>query len=282
MKMADTSVEACIGAAQLIHDNTVITEHKCAYCSELERKLKDVLEDLSSMQLVIKLLQEESTHNEPCNTCRPIHQFNECNEWTRVTHNHHGKSSKSDNNDNSQLVQIISTKNRYDLLTNLPKNEGSDDVMITSQVVANKDSVKESSAQFSEISMKFSCKRLQDNLCTKEVQRAASINHQTSTLNQRQDGTQPVENNFHNQKLLQFIPTIVNGRVIPNVHNKRVCHYNSYDIKPCGLVTETLSNVKLNCCKKAHKVIMMGDSFFRGSEVVLMILISVSLKQFSN
>jgi hypothetical protein len=59
--MADTIVEACVSAAQFTLDNTVITEYKCAYCSELERKLKEVLEELSSTQLILKLLQEEST-----------------------------------------------------------------------------------------------------------------------------------------------------------------------------------------------------------------------------
>jgi hypothetical protein len=273
--MADTSVEACTGAVQLIHGNTVITEHKCTYCSELERNLKDVMEELSSTQLIIKLLQEQLTHDKPCNTCRTIHQFNdyipeekvinERNEWTMITHNHHGTSSKYDNNDDSQQIQLISTKNRYYSLTNLQEDAGSNNVVVTSQVVANKDPVKEHSAQFSKISMNFTCKNLQDNLCTKSVQGASSINHQTSSLNQRQDGTQRVKNNVYNQKLFQFIPTIVNGRVILNVHNKRVCYFNSYNNKPCGIVTKTLPNVKLNCCKKAHKVIMIGDGFFRGS-----------------
>ena len=74
-KMVDTSVEACTGAAQLIQDNFVTTEHKCTYCSELERKLKHALEELSSKQLIIKLLQDESTHDKPCNTCRTTNQF---------------------------------------------------------------------------------------------------------------------------------------------------------------------------------------------------------------
>jgi hypothetical protein len=52
--MADTIVEACASTAWLTLDNTVITDHKCAHCSELEKKLKDVLEELSSMQLNIK------------------------------------------------------------------------------------------------------------------------------------------------------------------------------------------------------------------------------------
>lgn len=99
--------------------------------------------------------------------------INERNEWTMVTHNHNRTSSKCDNNDDSQQVQLIPTKNRYYPLTNLQEDAGSGDVVVTSQVEANKDSVKEPSAQFSEITMNVSTKKLQDNLCTKDVQTAS-------------------------------------------------------------------------------------------------------------
>jgi hypothetical protein len=60
----------------------------------------------------------------------------------------------------------------------------------------------------------------------------------------------------NNQKLLHFIPTIVNGRVMPNGYNK-----------PLDLVTKVKSfhNTKQKYSKKTHKVIMIGDSFFRGA-----------------
>jgi hypothetical protein len=58
----------------------------------------------------------------------------------------------------------------------------------------------------------------------------------------------------NDQKLSYFIPTVVNGRVLPNVQKK-----------PSGLVTKakSLHNTNLNCSKKTHKIIMIGDSFFR-------------------
>jgi hypothetical protein len=70
--MADTIVQACASTAWLTLDNTVITDHKCEHCSELEKKLKDALEELSSTQLILKLLQEESTQDKPCNSCGTI------------------------------------------------------------------------------------------------------------------------------------------------------------------------------------------------------------------
>jgi hypothetical protein len=61
--MADTRLEACTEAIQLISDNTDNSKHKCTNCSVLERGLKDVLEELSSLQLIVKLLCEESTQD---------------------------------------------------------------------------------------------------------------------------------------------------------------------------------------------------------------------------
>jgi hypothetical protein len=62
-------VDAYTSTGQLSLGNIVIVSHKCAYCGELERKLEGVLDELSSMKLVLKPLQEDSTQAKPCNSC---------------------------------------------------------------------------------------------------------------------------------------------------------------------------------------------------------------------
>jgi hypothetical protein len=129
-------------------------------------------------------------------------------------------------------------------------------VVTMSQVAANEDPVKESSIQLVETIMKVSSKILRDKLYIDEAQKSPAINSQVSLMNHCQEGS---------QKLLQFIPTIVNGRVIPNMQKIRDGCASSNSIKSCDLVPKNPSNMKLNCCKKAHKLIMLGDSFFSRS-----------------
>jgi hypothetical protein len=139
VKMADTVVKECARAAQLTVDNIVITEHNCAYCSELDKKLKKVLEELSSTQLILKLLQEESTQDKLCNSCRTIYHsidyppeekfMNVCNKRTMATHNRQRLLNKCNSKEDFQQIQLISTENRYHLLANLQDDLGSADVV---------------------------------------------------------------------------------------------------------------------------------------------------------
>jgi hypothetical protein len=168
--MADAIVEACVSAARFTLDNTVITEHKCAYYSELERKLKEVLDELSSTQLILKLLQEESTQDKLCNSCQTTYHSidyppeekltNVCNKRTMATYNHHKLLNKCDNKENFQQIQFISTANCYHPLTNLQEDLESVDALATSQVAVNEDSVKEPGIQPLETTMNVSSKRL--------------------------------------------------------------------------------------------------------------------------
>jgi hypothetical protein len=68
---------------------------------------------------------------------------------------------------------------------------------------------------------------------------------------------------------LQFIPTTVNRKVITNVLNQKVCHFNGNNIKPGAQAINTLLNQKPICCKMVHKLIMFGDSFLRGSPEIV-------------
>jgi hypothetical protein len=112
--MVDTTVEACATAPWLSHDNIVNMEHKCAYCSKLERKLRDVLEELSLTQLILNLLQEEAAQNKLCNSCRSAYHstdyppeeksINICNKGAKVIHNHHRLLDKCDNKEDSLQI----------------------------------------------------------------------------------------------------------------------------------------------------------------------------------
>lgn len=72
-----------------------------------------------------------------------------------------------------------------------------------------------------------------------------------SLSNQHQEGSQRVKSNFNNQKLVQIIRLIINGKVISNVQNIRDGCAGSNNTMPCDLVTTIPPKVDLSCCKKA-------------------------------
>jgi len=129
--MADVSVGTYTSDFRSDQDEYISKEQRCTNCNELEGNLKSALAELSSAQLIIKLLQKES-HQEiiPKYTTDNIHEctynFNNLlqdnrnencyKEWSTISYKHHRTSSKFMNNDNFQSVQPISKGNRYDLL----------------------------------------------------------------------------------------------------------------------------------------------------------------------
>jgi hypothetical protein len=98
-----------------------------------------------------------------------------------------------------------------------------------------------------------------------EAQKEIYNNSQLSLLKHTQVGSQRVKRNFNDPKLLQLIPTIVNGRVIPKVQNTRDSYTSGNDIKPCDFVSETPTMMKSNCSKETYKLVMIRDSFLRGA-----------------
>ena len=101
-------------------------EQRYTNCNELERNLKSALAELTSAQLIIKLLQKQS-HQERIpkdttdNTCGSTNYLNDLlhdnrnencyKEWSTVSYKHQRTSSKFKNYDNFQSVQSISTGN---------------------------------------------------------------------------------------------------------------------------------------------------------------------------
>jgi hypothetical protein len=69
------------------------------------------------------------------------------------------------------------------------------------------------------------------------------------------------------------IPTIVNGRVIPIVLNKRACYLNDNNSESGGLASNTPHNVKLNGGKKVSNY-LFGDSFLKGSAEIVRTILS--------
>jgi hypothetical protein len=53
------------------------------------------------------------------------------------------------------------------------------------------------------------------------------------------------------------------------VLNKTACYLNGNNSKSGGLAINTPHNVKLNGGKKAHKLLMFGDSFLKGSAEIV-------------
>jgi hypothetical protein len=118
--MADACVETHVRGTQLRRDGAVREEQECVNCDELERKLKDTIEELSSVKLLLKCLQMELTLDRSldnlCGTTQhyddySVNVMDESNEWTIVTNNHQRMTSWEDNGDVSQWTTLIPIKN---------------------------------------------------------------------------------------------------------------------------------------------------------------------------
>ena len=137
-------------------DDYISKDQRCTNCNELKRNLKIALAELSSAQLIKKLLQKVS-HQEMIskdttdNSCRSTYYFNDllqnnknenCHkQGSTISYKHHRTSSKFKNNNNFQSAQPISTSNTYYLLTNLQDAAKNDDTVNTfrKQFISNDD-----------------------------------------------------------------------------------------------------------------------------------------------
>jgi hypothetical protein len=111
-----------VDAANFNQDTGVHYNYKCLKCAESERQLKEMHLELSSLQLIIKLLYKEinsitSTYNMAGNTNTPSSSFsfNESGinagsqkRWTVVPSNRHNLTRSQEN---STLSQPLTTKN---------------------------------------------------------------------------------------------------------------------------------------------------------------------------
>jgi hypothetical protein len=115
--MADACVEVCASATQLHQNGAVSVECKCAHCKDLERKLNDILEELSSTELILKRLQAKLPFDRSGNSRRTMQHHAECpsdvntldepNGCTIATYNHQMMTSRGNNGDDSQMVKLI-------------------------------------------------------------------------------------------------------------------------------------------------------------------------------
>ena len=103
-------------------------EFSCLNCAELERQLEETRKELSSSQLIIKLLYEEISESTTARLSRPTSTIPECepgveatstNSWSTIAskRQYNGNKTRSSGNHHKQPLE---TTNRYTMLHNLP------------------------------------------------------------------------------------------------------------------------------------------------------------------
>jgi hypothetical protein len=82
---------------------------ECAHCGELERKLANTTEELSSVKIILKRMQMEQTHDDGYS----VNIMDESNEWTTVIKNRQRMTSRNNSNNDSLRAIITPTKNSF-------------------------------------------------------------------------------------------------------------------------------------------------------------------------
>jgi len=241
------------------------SDHSCLKCAELESLLDETRKELSSSQLIIKLLHKEiidiTTEKTP-KTTNTIPGYEaggnvaSSNTWSRVASKRlHNKNNARIPN-TYQVTQPIVSTNRYTKLTNLPDTTNCYNGYVMPKVTR----VTQTSA---------------NNYTKKKEHR--KIRHPSIIGNQRNTTKQP--STSHHEMISEqtsdqnsnCIPTIVNGQINPTKNDKNNNSANNNRDYMLNLVRESTVKVlenkaKYSKCAK-HKILMMGDSHLRGCAV---------------
>jgi hypothetical protein len=186
------------------------------YCAELDIELLQAKLEITSLEKIIKILQEELNMKRTLSNEESEVMFNndvfltqqteaDNNNWKEVKPKQLKRRPKDKlelmNPKEQTVTQLMSTENRYHPLTNL-QEDVSVDAMDTSRAAVNKNPVKEFSIPLLETPTSVFSKRLRDKSHIDEAQKVLSNNLQMSQSNQQQEGSQQVKSNFNDQKVV--------------------------------------------------------------------------------
>jgi hypothetical protein len=104
--MVDIIVDSSTSSAYFEHEEDISKKLKCEKCMELKRQLKEVVIELSSAKLIIKLLQKETNMSMTSDStyvrsdldfCKEDYQeVNKNNSWTIIPSKHPTKKKTSE------------------------------------------------------------------------------------------------------------------------------------------------------------------------------------------
>jgi hypothetical protein len=123
-------VPESVNSAYVVHIDDSSSESKCGQCLDIGRQLKEVLMELSSAKLIIKLLQKEinmsacpmDSTNRTTSVAAKENFQEDSNENKRIviTFKHYNKATKPTNCNACRASPI--TTNQYVLFANLKRN----------------------------------------------------------------------------------------------------------------------------------------------------------------
>jgi hypothetical protein len=306
-KMADIVQDSAFSSAYTAHKEVITSKSVCRNCIEMERRLKEVLTELSSAQAIIKRLQEESNMNLDCGnvetSCAGCEQVcssvKDYGGWNLVTSSHLNRA----NNLLRHVTDPFETSNRYSLVHNLSDNlqvtsESSDNDDLTNAELSNHVSttVKRSSQST------FHCaksKKPSKYVSQPKKQFIDHTNRRTTMPNLHELDVGHKKLPCADVELTYSIPTIVNSVIFTGHKNLPASEEESTYSSPTIVngVTSTHTSVelvssrndkvivsdsdasvnmlsKLPSQRKEHKIMIIGDSHVRGCSVRVKNLLS--------
>jgi len=236
----------------------------------LERQLEELHMELSSSQLIIKLLYKELKDitsekttkqpnlNQPHSTTESdtTVETTSSKAWSRVASKHHHFKNKASNFVLNNRTQPQEDVNRYAILTNLSEATDCQDENRASTNVINTKLAQDST--FNGLKKSFRGRH----------RHPLSAHHPRNATHQHPPVSQETHNEPTYEHEANMIPTIVNGQIITtkkdsltnDMINKRDHIYNLAKESAVEVIN---NRAKYTKCSK-HKVLLMGDSHMRG------------------
>ena len=272
--MADSVVSQYTSSPQKTHKSTVNGDHCCLTCTELERQLEESLVELSSSQLIIKLLYKELKDitsvkmtkqpnvTQPNSTTESDTTVDVTSSKTRsrVAFKHHHSKNKASNSIINQGTQPPEDVNRYTILSNLSATDSPDENKAPTNVINMKIS---QDSTYNGLQKTFR-RRIRHPLSTSHPRKAA---HQHPLISHEAHDESTYEHEAN------MIPTIVNGQIIATKKDTETNGIINKLDHIHNLVKESAVEVinkkgKYAKCSK-HKILLMGDSHMRGGAATL-------------
>jgi hypothetical protein len=261
MAASDVLLDPC--SVQFPHNQSYLSEYTCCNCVKLESRLKEVLLELSTAQLINKLLYKElsavsTNHASASNAFTEEEGYGGPTEfaaWTKVTSKHPYSVSKHRNSEVLQTLEPVSVSNRYSALSNLRESTPDKDEVFPRRYVNS-----------TQIFTNYSKKKKDLRKSPKSTIKVLARPHeQQSSLKYLQTKNEPVNDSSDLQS--RPIPTIINGEAslvkmngISYINNDKLSTIQSC-LRESSLEISINRNKFSNSIK--HKVLLFGDYFKR-------------------
>jgi hypothetical protein len=242
----------------------VNNNHSCLKCDELAIQLEETRKELSSSQLIIRLLYNEinditsAKSFKPINTnceCETGNEVNSTNKWSDIASKQMYKVRKASDFHTYKITQAIENVNRYSRLANLSEVDNCRDQKETSKIMKI--------TKVPHIPINNYVKRKEHG----KIKNPAATLQPRNTIRQQTSNHQEGKDESMKDQMSSYIPTVVNGQVNPSksVNHINITNNNQEPVQ--NLLKEStvqlINKGKYSKCGR-HKVLVMGDSHMRG------------------